>query len=63
MPRLTSTDEYVVVKLDEGYGVAPTVASKHGVTVVERPVYLSGGDALDAITIVKALNASLKGKK
>lgn len=66
MPRLFSgTDEYVIVKLDDGYGVAPTTVSKYGVRIVERPVGLSGGDAMDAITVCKALNADLakKGKR
>jgi hypothetical protein len=59
MPRLVQTLEFVVVKIDDGYGVAATTQSKYGVRVVERPVKLDGGDALDAITICKALNETI----
>lgn len=63
MPRLTKTDEYVVVRIDDDtYGISATTKSRHGVTIVERALKLENGDALDAITICKALNASLKEK-
>jgi len=63
MPRLTDTKEFVVLKMaDDQYGVAPTTKSRHGVLIVERPVVLANGDALDAITVCKALNAMLEDK-
>lgn len=69
MPKLVNTDEFVLVRILGGheYGVAATTRSMYGVTVVETAVPLPGTDVMDAITIVKALNAAIptmkKGKK
>ncbi len=63
MPRLVTTPEFVVVKIGDDYGIAATTKSKYGVTVVERPIRLDGGDAMDAIFIVKSLNETIKEKK
>lgn len=64
MARLTTTDEYVVVRIDDDtFGIAATTKSRHGITIVERPLILQNGDSLDAITIAKALNKSLAEKK
>jgi hypothetical protein len=63
MPRLTTTKEFVVLKMtDHEWGIAATTKTRHGVTIVERPVKLADGDALDAITVCKALNAMLEDK-
>jgi len=63
MPRLTTTKEFVVLKMtDTQWGIAATTKSRHGVTVIERPVTLTDGDVLDAITVCKALNAMLDSK-
>lgn len=62
MPRLVATKEFVLVRTLGGYeyGVASTTRRKDGITVVETPVPLPGTDEEDAVTIVKALNASIK---
>ncbi len=64
MPRLVNTDEFVIVRTlgGEELGVAATTV-KNGVKIVESPITLLMADEADAILIVKALNASLKGKK
>jgi len=59
MPRLVTTPEFVVVKIDDDYGIAATTKSRYGVTVVERPIRLDGGDAMDAIFICKTLNKAI----
>jgi len=65
MPRLTATDEYVIVRTlgGEELGVASTTV-KCGVKVIEPPITLLMADEADAILIVKAMNESLKkGRK
>lgn len=64
MPRLTDTDEYVIVRTlgGEELGVASTTV-KNGVRIVEQPVTLLMADEADATKIVKALNATLKKGK
>ena len=64
MSRLVNTDEFVIVRTLGGHelGVAATTV-RDGVRIVENPVTLLMADLADAVTIVKALNASLKGKK
>jgi hypothetical protein len=66
VPRLTATDEFVIVRTLGGHelGVAATTV-KNGVKIVENPVTLLMADEADAILIVKALNASIskKGRK
>jgi hypothetical protein len=64
VPRLTATDEFVVVRTLGGHelGVAATTV-KDGVRIVENPVTLLMADEADAILIVKALNAKKRKRK
>jgi hypothetical protein len=64
MPRLVNTKEFVIARTLGGHelGVAATTVT-NGVRIVENPVTLLMADEADAILIVTALNAALKGKK
>jgi hypothetical protein len=64
MPRLVDSEEFVIVRTLGGHelGVAATNV-RDGVRIVETPVTLLMADLDDAILIVTALNAVLKGKK
>lgn len=64
MPRLTSTEEFVLTTFEDNtYGIARTTQSRWGVTVIERAVKLEGGDLMDTITVVKSLNETVATKK
>jgi hypothetical protein len=63
MPRLTNTDEFVLVRVGDEYGIAPITDSRWGVTVVEKPITFQGADILDIVTICKALNETVAKKK